>query len=186
MRRSGSEDPHRRRRKFVSSLVRLWSLKTSIIKVIVKFQRPASGQTYIHKRIESDSRGVEAYGPTFVVLVYFILKISLIFIEQLYLWEHCLLKETSLHNCFIKSKLPKLSKLVCLLVLAGLVDDQLLQLFYLRADLHLLSCQGAEKQLKTLLRLKRGSQGENIRIINLWIIVDDKCLNKIHSPYFCG
>ena len=51
----------------------------------------------------------------------------------------------------------QLSKLVSHLVLARLVDDHLLQPLHVRASLPVLSCQGAEEELETILRLKGGS-----------------------------
>ena len=56
-----------------------------------------------------------------------------------------------------KINVPQLSKLVSHLVLARQVDDHLLQLLHVRASLPVLSCQGAEEELETILRLKGGS-----------------------------
>ena len=67
----------------------------------------------------------------------------------------------------MKTKLPCLSKLVCLPVLAGLAGDQLVDVLHVLVSLHLLLGHGAEHKLETLLRLQGGCQGDKGGVVSL-------------------
>ena len=67
----------------------------------------------------------------------------------------------------MKTKLPCLSKLVCLPVLARLAGDQFVDVLHVLVSLHLPLGHGAEHQLEALLGLQGGCQGDKGGVISL-------------------